>query len=90
MEYLKCKDCEDFKECSRLHDLRKYRRYCQKAKTVVSRTNFERICLSEETLADFLTEVVVNGPDFAANTHFRFGGKSIAEWCDWLREEIKS
>ncbi len=52
-------------------------------------TNFQLLS-HEETLACFLMELVTKGPAAAAKgSHFMWGGRSAAEWIDWLRQEAK-
>jgi len=54
-------------------------------------SNFDMICLSAEKLAGFLAQLVKNGSDIATGgMHFRYKGVSVAEWCEWLREEYKN
>lgn len=53
-------------------------------------SNFDNLCLAPQTLATFLVQLVKNGPDIAAGgTRFRYGGVSVAEWCDWLTKEAE-
>ena len=67
-----------------------YRSYHCSGYRKASPTNYDRIDIAVETLAAFLAQLCKNGPTIATGgTHFRYGGVSVAEWCDWLRQEAK-
>lgn len=87
---MKCRDCPDYKMCSRAYDLRIMRKKCEKAKWRKSITNYDRIISkTPEELADFLWSIG-NNP---ATGNYYLNGKllfSCADgngWLDWLKQE---
>lgn len=56
---MKCRECPDYRECNKTHDLRRYRPHCAKAKEKKVFTNADRIrAMRDEELANFLHNVV--------------------------------
>lgn len=53
---MKCRECPDYRECNKKHDLRRYRPHCSKAKEKKVFTNADRIrAMSDEELINLLS-----------------------------------
>lgn len=53
---MKCRECPDYRECNKTHDLRRYRPKCSKAKEQKVFTNGDRIrAMSDEELVNILS-----------------------------------
>ena len=49
---MKCRECPDYRECNKKHDLRRYRKHCAKAKEQKVFTNGDRYrAMSDEEMA---------------------------------------
>lgn len=82
---MKCRECPDYRECNKKHDLRRYRKHCAKAKEQKVFTNGDRYrAMSDEEMAEALSEVDVC-PTRADRTLCgeREGCKRC--WLDYLR-----
>ena len=83
---MKCRECPDYRECNKTHDLRRYRPHCAKAKEQKVFTNGDRYrAMSDREMAETLSKTSVCPP---VEERLFCGDEEACMYC-WL-EHLRS
>lgn len=83
---MKCRECPDYRECNKTHDLRRYRPHCSKAKEQKVFTNGDRYrAMSDREMAETLSKTSVCPP---VEERLFCGDEEACMYC-WL-EHLRS
>lgn len=83
---MKCRECPDYRECNKKHDLRRYRHHCAKANEQKVFTNGDRYrAMSDREMAETLSKTNVCPP---VEERIFCGDKEACMYC-WL-EHLRS